>query len=144
MSLIATTGGTPVGAVTFTIDNSGGCELMSINATCCFGGIGSKLLSFIEEEARAAGYRRVRLITSNDNLAALRFYQRRSYRISGIYPGAIDEARRVKPEIPLVGYDGIEIHDEIELQSVSQNITGLLRRIAKNATRIKALQTCWG
>jgi hypothetical protein len=33
-----------------------------------------------------------------------------------LHRGAIDEARRVKPEIPLVGDDGIPIHDELELE----------------------------
>jgi hypothetical protein len=33
-----------------------------------------------------------------------------------VHRGAIDEARRVKPEIPLTGHDGIAIHDELELE----------------------------
>ncbi|MDA8194200.1 MAG: hypothetical protein M0Z53_09410 [Thermaerobacter sp.] len=44
------------------------------------------------------------------------FYQRRGYRLVTVRPGAIDEARRIKPEIPLIGHDGIGIHDEVELE----------------------------
>jgi hypothetical protein len=33
-----------------------------------------------------------------------------------VHRGAITEARRLKPEIPLLGIDDIPIRDEIELQ----------------------------
>lgn len=49
-------------------------------------------------------------------LDALRFYQRREYRKITVYPNAIDEARKLKPTIPEVGYYDIPIHDEIELE----------------------------
>jgi len=116
-SLIAKVDGNPVGAATYRFDDDDGCELMSINAAPAHqgGGIGTKLLTAVEAEARAADGRQVWLITSNDNLDALRFYQRRGYRIAAVYLGAIDDARRIKPSIPLVGDHGIEIHDEIEL-----------------------------
>ena len=116
-SLIAKADGNPVGAATYRFDDHDGCELLSINtrpAHQC-AGIGTKLLAAVEAEARATDARRVWLITSNDNLDAMRFYQRRGYRFVAVYPGAIDDARRVKPGIPLVGDHGIEIHDEIEL-----------------------------
>ncbi len=114
-SLVARLGDDLIGAATYRLDDKAGCELMSINATNQGGGIGTKLLATIEAEAQAAGCRRVWLITSNDNLDALRFYQRRGYRLAAVYSGAIDEARRVKPTIPLVGEYGIWIHDELEL-----------------------------
>jgi hypothetical protein len=56
------------------------------------------------------------LITTNDNLDALRFYQKRGFRIAGVRPNALDLSRRIKPEIPLVGEDGIPLRDEIELE----------------------------
>jgi len=114
-SLVAKTQGKLVGAATFRFDDTDGCELMSINATSQGGGVGTKLLAVVEDEARKAGCRRIWLITSNDNLDALRFYQRRGYRITAVYSGAIDEARRIKPTIPYIGDHDIEIHDEIEL-----------------------------
>jgi ribosomal protein S18 acetylase RimI-like enzyme len=56
------------------------------------------------------------LLTTNDNLHALRFYQRRGFRLAALYPGALAEARKLKPSIPETGYHGIPIRDEIELE----------------------------
>ena len=55
-------------------------------------------------------------MTTNDNLGALRFYQRRGLRLVAVHRGAVDHARAVKPAIPRVGEHGIEIHDELELE----------------------------
>ncbi|MGD8245715.1 MAG: hypothetical protein PVG25_02965 [Anaerolineae bacterium] len=59
---------------------------------------------------------RIWLITTNDNLAALRFYQRRGFSLVAVHPGAVDQARTLKPEIPAIGHSGIPIRDEIELE----------------------------
>lgn len=114
-AIIAWAGQERVGAATYRLEGDS-CELMSLNAQSEGKGIGGALLSAIEEMARNAGCSRVWLITSNDNLDALRFYQRRGYRLVAVYPGAIDETRKLKPSIPLVGYHGIPIRDEIELE----------------------------
>lgn len=114
-SLIARLDEKLVGAATYRLTEDLSCELMSLNSSNRGQGAGSQLLAAVEQVAREAGCRRVWLITSNDNLDALRFYQRRGYRITGVHSGAIDQARRMKPSIPLVGDHGIEIHDEIEL-----------------------------
>jgi hypothetical protein len=58
------------------------------------------------------------LITTNDNLDAIRFYQRRDMRIAAVAPGAADEARRIKPSIPEIGDYGIPIRDEITLEII--------------------------
>ncbi|MFX4302815.1 GNAT family N-acetyltransferase [Alicyclobacillus tolerans] len=105
-----------VGAATYRFDMENNCELMIINALSPASGVGTRLLAAVEQEASRRGCRRVWLITSNDNLDALRFYQKRGYRITAVYPGAIDEARSIKPTIPLKGDHDIEIHDEIELE----------------------------
>jgi len=56
-------------------------------------------------------------MTTNDNLRALGFYQRRGFRLASLRPGAVDEARRtLKPEIPEIGDDGIPIRDELDLE----------------------------
>jgi ribosomal protein S18 acetylase RimI-like enzyme len=80
------------------------------------GGAGGALLSAAVDEARGQGLRRLWLITTNDNLPALRFYQRRGMRITAVSPGAVDEARRRKPSIPATGHEDIELHDELTLQ----------------------------
>ena len=61
---------------------------------------------------------RLWLITGNDNTSALRFYQKRGFRLVAVYRNAVDQARRLKPEIPLYGNDGIPITDEIELEMI--------------------------
>jgi len=52
---------------------------------------------------------------TNDNVNALRFYQRRGFRLAELRPGAVDQSRRRKPEIPRVGDYGIPLRDEIDL-----------------------------
>jgi ribosomal protein S18 acetylase RimI-like enzyme len=62
---------------------------------------------------------RIWLVTTNDNVDALRFYQRRGFRLRALRPGAVDEARRLlKPRIPATGIYGIELRDELELELV--------------------------
>jgi RimJ/RimL family protein N-acetyltransferase len=70
----------------------------------------------VKEVARQHGCQRVWLITTNDNLNALRFYQKRGFELVAVHRRAIDEARKIKPEIPLIGEYGIPIRDEIELE----------------------------
>jgi hypothetical protein len=60
--------------------------------------------------------RRAWLVTTNDNLDALRFYQRRSWRLVQVNRDAVDFASVLKPLIPKIGAYAIEIHDEIELE----------------------------
>lgn len=114
-SVVAWADGIRVGAATYHLDTDG-CELLSINATVEGLGVGSALISSIEQAVQKVGIGRMWLITSNDNLDALRFYQRRGYRIIAVYPNAIDEERKKKPTIPQVGYYEIPIHDELELE----------------------------
>jgi hypothetical protein len=74
------------------------------------------LLHAVAETARTAGARRLKLVTTNDNLDALRFYQRRGWRIVGVHAGAVALSRRIKPVIPEHGAYNIPIRDEIELE----------------------------
>ena len=61
---------------------------------------------------------RVWLITTNDNLQAMKFYELRGFRIVAVDRGAVDRARLLKPSIPLVAGSGIELHDELELELI--------------------------
>jgi hypothetical protein len=57
------------------------------------------------------------VVTTNDNVDALRFYQRRGYRLASVDAGAVDRARAaLKPAIPEVGAHGIPLRDELELE----------------------------
>jgi GNAT superfamily N-acetyltransferase len=88
-------------------------ELVAINAFERGGGIGSALIEAIV--ARLEGFHSLRLATTNDNLDALRFYQRRDFRLVALRPGAVDGARRLKPSIPEIGDYGIPVRDELDL-----------------------------
>ncbi|HEY2473234.1 MAG TPA: GNAT family N-acetyltransferase, partial [Candidatus Cybelea sp.] len=90
-------------------------ELLLLHALREGCGIGSALLEAVLAELRAGGTADVRVMTTNDNLRALRFYQRRGFRLRALRVGAVDAARRLKPAIPQHGADGIPMRDEIEL-----------------------------
>ena len=107
--------GEPVGLCTYRIDKNE-CELVSINSYREGVGVGTGLIDRVIQNARKNSCSRVWLITSNDNLHALKFYQKYGFRLVTIYPGALDISRKLKPEIPLVGLYGIPLRDEIELE----------------------------
>lgn len=93
------------------------CEVAALVADERQGGVGSALLEALRPLATSAGCARLWLVTTNDNVDALRFYQRRGFVLRHLRPGAIDEARRVlKPTIGAVGEHGIPIRDELELE----------------------------
>jgi GNAT superfamily N-acetyltransferase len=81
-------------------------------------GVGTALLSKAREFAKQAGCHRIWLITTNDNMPALRFYQKRGFQLVAVHHNALDYSRTLKPEIPLIGLDGIPLRDEIELELV--------------------------
>ncbi|MFI5732577.1 GNAT family N-acetyltransferase [Kribbella sp. NPDC051587] len=91
-------------------------EVVTLHAAERRTGVGTALLSAAIELARKAGAKRLWLITTNDNVDALRFYQRRGLRIIGVAPGAVDESRKVKPTIPETGDYGIPPRDELTLE----------------------------
>ncbi len=104
-----------VGHVAYRVDGRR-CEIVAIAAEPQGAGVGSRLLDATIGAARAAGSSSVWLTTTNDNLDALRFYQRRGFRLQVLRPGAVDEARRMsKPEIPRIGSGGVPIRDELDL-----------------------------
>ena len=91
-------------------------QLLTLNSVLEGQGIGSALMLTAIEEARRDEARKIWLTTTNDNLPAIGFYQRLGFRLTGVNAGAVDEARRIKPQIPETGYKGIPIHDEIVLE----------------------------
>jgi len=103
-----------VGLITFEIQGKV-CEIVSLDSLIEGKGIGSHLVMEVERIAKGAGCSEVKLITTNDNLHALGFYQKRGYMLARLYPNAVELARQRKPSIPLIGKDGIPIRDEIKL-----------------------------
>jgi GNAT superfamily N-acetyltransferase len=91
-------------------------ELITFDALTPGRGVGTALVEGLVSKLRAEGVNILRVTTTNDNLDALRFYQRRGFRIIAVRPGAVDESRRIKPSISAIGEHGIPIRDEIELE----------------------------
>ena len=90
-------------------------ELVLLHALALGQGLGTALVEALVALLARQGARELWLTTTNDNLEALRFYQRRGFRMMEVRPGAIESARRLKPGIPLVGEFGIAIRDELRL-----------------------------
>jgi GNAT superfamily N-acetyltransferase len=111
---IAERGGRIAGLVTFQL-RPGILEIVTINALDLYQGIGTLLIEAVRAEAKRQGCHQITLTTTNDNIGALRFYQRRGFRLAAIRPGAVDRSRRRKPEIPRTGDFGIPLRDEIDL-----------------------------
>jgi hypothetical protein len=97
--------------------NSNECEIVLIESYVHSVGIGSTLLKKIIGISKTNDCKRIFLITTNDNIDALKFYQK-SMTIKGMYCDSIKDERKLKPEIPLTGKYGIPIRDEIELEIV--------------------------
>lgn len=107
---IARIEGDRVGVATYRLEDDS-CELVTIDALRRRAGVGTALLSAI---VAVAGDRRLWLITTNDNVDAIRFYQRRGFVLAAAHIGAIEASRKLKPQIPRVGEYGIPIRDELE------------------------------
>ena len=116
-AVVAEDAGAVVGVVTYDIVGQA-CEISTLFADeKQWTGVGTTLLAEVAEIAYRSGCAYCWVVTTNDNVDGLRFYQRRGFRLARIRPGAVDEARRtLKPEIALVGNYGIPIRDEIELE----------------------------
>lgn len=114
---IAENDGTFAGLITYDIQGEH-CEITSLNSVQSGLGVGSALIDIMKKTAKENGCRRLWLITTNDNMNALRFYQKRAFVLAAVYPNALAISRKLKPEIPLVGYDNIPLRDEIELEHI--------------------------
>ena len=113
---IAERSGRIAGLVTFDV-RPDVLEIVTINALDLYAGIGTMLIEAVRAEAKRRGCREITLTTTNDNIGALRFYQRRGFRLAALRPGAVDRSRLHKPEIPSIGDFGIPLRDEIDLTS---------------------------
>jgi GNAT superfamily N-acetyltransferase len=102
------------GLVTYLIEGDR-CEVVTLDAVEQGRGTGTCLLERAVDAAREAGCRQVLLVTTNDNMHALRFYQRRGFRLVALNAGALDRSRELKPEIPATGMHGIPLSDELVL-----------------------------
>jgi pimeloyl-ACP methyl ester carboxylesterase/ribosomal protein S18 acetylase RimI-like enzyme len=103
------------GVATYRIDGDR-AELITLDARAPGQGTGTALITALVQRLEECGVRELCVTTTNDNLRALRFYQRRGFRIAAVRCGAVDDGRRLKPSIANLGQHGIPIRDEIELR----------------------------
>lgn len=117
-------GGTPappelnyLGLVTYAIQDGGfQGEVVTLSSRSENSGVGAALLDAAVQAIKQAGCSRAYLTTTNDNLRALGFYQKRGWKLAKLHKGLIDEARKRVPVIPVMGLNGIPLRDEIELE----------------------------
>jgi len=112
---IAMQDGKPIGVITYVIEKEE-CEIITLNSMIEGKGIGSQLIDAVKKIAQEHNCKRLWLIETNDNTHALHFYQKRGFHLVAVYPNAVEESRKIKPEIPLIGNDDISIRDELELE----------------------------
>lgn len=92
------------------------CEIIVFEIFEKFKGIGTLVLNKLKKIAKQKGCDRLYLMTTNDNLEALRFYQKRGFCICGIHVDSVKISRKIKPKIGLTGDYGIPVRDEIDLE----------------------------
>ena len=115
-ALIAVDGERLLGVLTW-IAHADSLEVLTLHVTEPWHGTGTALLEGSRRLAASLECRRVWLVTTNDNTDALRFYQRRGFRLARLHPGAVDRSRLLlKPSIPEIGDHGIPLRDELELE----------------------------
>lgn len=110
---IAWEAGEIIGLITFRLMGEE-CEILSLDSLRENRGIGTALTQKVICLAREAGLSKVKLITTNDNIRALRFYQRRGFDMAALHHDALKVSREMKPSIPLIGLEGIPLRHEIE------------------------------
>lgn len=107
----------PVGLITFHIDNQE-CEIVTLDSLLVRIGIGSTLITATRQHAINLGCWRLWLITTNDNVNAIRFYKAYGFKIAAVHRNAIELSRSLKPEISMIGFNGVPILHEIEMEII--------------------------
>lgn len=110
-------GGAIVALITWLVRDSV-CEITSLDSLSEGRGLGSALLGQAVEAARSQRCRKIVAITTNDNIHAIRFYQKRGFDMARLYHNALNKSRELKPSIPLIGSEGIPLMHEIEFELI--------------------------
>jgi GNAT superfamily N-acetyltransferase len=87
-------------------------------------GTGRALMESVLDQGRQSGARRIWLVTTNDNRRAIEFYGRWGMTLVRVISNGVSASRRVKPEIPMVGQNGVPVRDELEFELVVQTVQG--------------------
>ncbi len=103
------------GVITYHIDGDE-CEVVTLNSLEENKGIGTELINAVLSIAKKHKCSRVWLITTNDDINAIRFYQKKGFDLVAAHINAMDLSRKMKPSIPMIGMDGIAIKHELEFE----------------------------
>ncbi len=104
-----------IGLITYIVyDNI--LEITSLDSLHEKQGIGSKLVEAVIHEAKERKLEKIVLITTNDNINAIKFYQKRGFDMVRLFHDALEVSRKLKPEIPLIGENSIPLRHEIEFE----------------------------
>ena len=114
---VALVDGQPHGITTYNMQEKS-CEILILHSVREGYGIGAALVEHVKQVALAAGCKRLWLITTNDNIHAIRWYQKRGFTIAAVHVNALEQSRQLKPQIPLMGADDIPLRDEIEFEMI--------------------------
>lgn len=104
-----------IGLITYRI-RDGICEITSLDSLREGQGIGTALLEQVIAIAKENNCLKISLTTTNDNINAIGFYQKREFDLVKLRRDSIKQARALKPEIPLTGHNGIPIKHELEFE----------------------------
>lgn len=104
-----------LGFITYRIEGEE-VEMITLNSFKERIGVGTSLIDAVTKEAVSENAKRIWLITTNDNYPAVKFYQRRGFSVFKIHMDAIEQSRKLKPEIPRFGISGLQIKNEIEME----------------------------
>ena len=115
--LVAVEGERPLGVIYHRCGEDS-CEVVAIAVSEPGHGVGRTLVTGLGELAATQGYRRLWLVTTNDNLSAQRFYSALGFSLVAVHSGAVTQARALKPEIHALGEGGVPIVDELEFEAM--------------------------
>jgi hypothetical protein len=79
------------------------------------------LLAAAEGHLFGSGIRRLLLASSNDNLEAHAFYQRRGWRLTSVHLDAMDRVRSQKPGLPVLGLHGLPLRDVWDFEKLPRD-----------------------
>jgi len=105
------------GVITYNIENDE-CEIVTLNSFEENKGIGTALVNEVLKIAKEEGCKRLWLITTNDDIDAIRFYQKKGFDLKAVHNNAIEISRKLKPGIPLIGMYNIPIKHELEFEII--------------------------
>lgn len=112
--LIAERGAKPVGFLAWEVDG-GYCEVLAIACIERRAGVGTALVNAVRQAAVQCGCGQLRVVTTDANVTAQRFYEHVGFALAERLVGAVDECRRLYKCMI-----SAEMHDELRYERALQ------------------------